>query len=86
MWKAVSRTNGEFVALKKIFDPFQNATDAEHTYREICFLKELGPHENIIHLYYVMKLNDDDKDIYLVSEYMGTFFFFRMILRLFVVF
>ncbi len=73
MWKAVSRTNGEFVALKMFLDPFQTATDVEHTYREICFSKELGPHENIVRLYEVMKTNDED--IYLVSEYMGTFFF-----------
>lgn len=36
------------VALKKIFDAFQNATDAQRTFREIMFLQELSNHENII--------------------------------------
>lgn len=29
------------MALKKIFDAFQNATDAQRTFREIMFLYEL---------------------------------------------
>ena len=29
VWKAVDRRTGETVALKKIFDAFQNATDAQ---------------------------------------------------------
>lgn len=29
------------VALKKIFDAFQNATDAQRTFREVMFLQEL---------------------------------------------
>ena len=29
----------EAVALKKIFDAFQNATDAQRTFREIMFLQ-----------------------------------------------
>ena len=30
---------GEIVALKKIFDAFSNATDAQRTYREVMFLQ-----------------------------------------------
>ena len=30
---------GEIVALKKIFDAFTNATDAQRTYREVMFLQ-----------------------------------------------
>lgn len=71
VWKALDRKTNQPVALKKIFDAFQNATDAQRTYREIVFLRELGRHENIIHLIEVMKA-DNDKDIYLVFEYMGT--------------
>lgn len=59
------------MALKKIFDAFQNATDAQRTFREIMFLQELNAHhhENIIRLLNVLKA-DNDKDIYLVFEYM----------------
>ncbi len=59
------------VALKKIFDAFQNSTDAQRTFREIMFLQELNAthHENIIRLLNVLKA-DNDRDIYLVFEYM----------------
>ena len=56
--------------MKKIFGAFQNATDAQRTFREIIFLQELADHENIITLLDVMKA-DNDKDIYLLFEYMG---------------
>jgi serine/threonine protein kinase len=59
------------VALKKIFGAFQNATDAQRTFREIIFLQGLVDHENIVTLLDVLKA-DNDKDIYLVFEYMGT--------------
>ena len=36
------------MALKKIFDAFQNATDAQRTFREIMFLQEMANHENIV--------------------------------------
>lgn len=48
MWRAVDRRNGEAVALKKIFDAFSCATDAQRTFREIMFLQELSDHSNII--------------------------------------
>lgn len=71
VWKAVDRTTRRTVALKKIFDAFQNNTDAQRTFREIMFLQELNAHhhENIIRLLNVLKA-DNDKDIYLVFEYM----------------
>jgi mitogen-activated protein kinase 15 len=59
------------VALKKIFDAFQNATDAQRTYREIMFLRELAGHDNIVQLLDVMKA-DNDRDIYLVFEFLET--------------
>ena len=43
------------VALKKIFDAFQNSTDAQRTYREIVFLQQFRGHENIIRLEEVLK-------------------------------
>jgi mitogen-activated protein kinase 15 len=59
------------VALKKNFDAFQNSTDAQRTYREIMLLQELNGHENIIRLLNVIKA-ENDKDIYLIFEYMET--------------
>jgi mitogen-activated protein kinase 15 len=59
------------VALKKIFDAFQNATDAQRTFREIEFLQEMNGQDNIIQLLDVLKA-DNDKDIYLVFEFMET--------------
>ena len=45
------------VALKKIFDAFQNATDAQRTFREISFLQQMDGHENIVQLYNVLKVS-----------------------------
>ena len=50
VWKAIDKRTKEIVALKKNFDAFQNATDAQRTFREIIFLQELAGHENIIRL------------------------------------
>ena len=72
VWKALDKKTGETVALKKIFDAFQNATDAQRTFREIMFLQEFHDHENIIKLLNVHRA-ENDRDIYLVFEYMGNF-------------
>lgn len=71
VWKAVDKKTRDVVALKKIFDAFQNATDAQRTFREIMFLQELNNHENIIRILNVLKA-ENDRDIYLVFEYMET--------------
>eukprot|EP00916_Digyalum_oweni_P021993 GHVL01036448.1.p1 GENE.GHVL01036448.1~~GHVL01036448.1.p1 ORF type:complete len:521 (+),score=73.69 GHVL01036448.1:100-1662(+) len=71
VWKSIDKRTGEIVALKKIFDAFQNATDAQRTFREIMFLQELNGHENIVKLLNVLKA-DNDKDIYLVFDFMET--------------
>lgn len=71
MFKAVDKKTHEIVALKKNFDAFQNSTDAQRTYREIMLLQELNGHENIIRLLNVIKA-ENDKDIYLIFEYMET--------------
>uniref|UniRef100_A0A4W4GAI4 Mitogen-activated protein kinase 15 n=1 Tax=Electrophorus electricus TaxID=8005 RepID=A0A4W4GAI4_ELEEL len=71
VWKAVDRRTGETVAVKKIFDAFRNRTDAQRTFREIMFLQEFGGHANIIKLLNVIRAQND-KDIYLVFEYMDT--------------
>ncbi|XP_030644997.1 mitogen-activated protein kinase 15 [Chanos chanos] len=71
VWKAKDRSTGETVAVKKIFDAFRNRTDAQRTFREIMFLQEFGAHPNIIKLLDVIRARND-KDIYLVFEYMDT--------------
>ncbi|KAK2145223.1 hypothetical protein LSH36_694g01022 [Paralvinella palmiformis] len=71
VWKAIDKRTGEVVALKKIFDAFRNQTDAQRTFREIMFLQEFGDHPNIVKLHNVLKA-ENDKDIYLVFEFMDT--------------
>ncbi|XP_038159150.1 mitogen-activated protein kinase 15 isoform X1 [Cyprinodon tularosa] len=71
VWKAADRQTGETVAVKKIFDAFRNRTDAQRTFREIMFLQEFGDHPNIIKLLNVIRAQND-KDIYLIFEYMDT--------------
>ena len=71
VWRAQDKKTKDVVALKKIFDAFQNSTDAQRTFREIEFLKQMNGHEHIITLTNVLKA-DNDRDIYLVFEYMET--------------
>mmetsp|Transcript_14170 Transcript_14170/g.48009 ORF Transcript_14170/g.48009 Transcript_14170/m.48009 type:complete len:369 (+) Transcript_14170:62-1168(+) len=71
VFRAVDRKTRNVVALKKIFDAFQNATDAQRTFREIMYLQELAAHDNIIRLQNVHKA-ENDRDIYLVFDYMET--------------
>ena len=71
VWKAIDKRTKEIVALKKNFDAFQNATDAQRTFREIIFLQELTGHENIIRLQNVVRA-ENDRDIYLVFDFMDT--------------
>ncbi len=71
VWKAIDKKTKEIVALKKNFDAFQNATDAQRTFREIIFLQELTGHDNIIRLLNVIRA-ENDRDIYLVFDYMDT--------------
>ena len=71
VWKGKSRRSGRVVAVKKIFDAFRNKTDAQRTFREIVFLKEFRDHPNIIRLLNVHRA-DNDKDLYLVFEFMNT--------------
>jgi len=71
VFKAKDKKTNEIVALKKCFDAFQNVTDSQRTYREIMILQEINGHENFIRLLNVIK-SENDKDIYLVFEYMET--------------
>ncbi len=38
VWKAVDKKSKTVVALKKVFDAFHNAVDAQRTFREVMFL------------------------------------------------
>lgn len=72
VWKCEDKENGnQVIALKKIFSAFQNATDAQRTFREIIFLQALSDHDNIVTLLDVINAHND-KDIYLVFEFMET--------------
>ncbi|RLN49192.1 hypothetical protein BBJ29_003706 [Phytophthora kernoviae] len=71
VWKAIDKNNRQVVALKKCFDAFRNATDAQRTFREVMYLQELHGHSNIIRLLNVVKA-DNDRDIYLVFDFMET--------------
>jgi len=71
VFKCVDKKTKSVVALKKIFDAFQNATDAQRTFREIMYLQAMTGHENIIRLQNVLKA-ENDRDIYLVFDFMET--------------
>lgn len=73
VFQAVDKKTKQVVALKKIFDAFQNATDAQRTFREIMYLQELNGAEGIIRLQNVLKA-ENDADIYLVFDYMVIIF------------
>jgi mitogen-activated protein kinase 15 len=69
VWKALDKKYKQVVAVKKVFDAFHNATDAQRTYREVIFLQELNGHENIIRLRNIIKA-ENNKDLYLVFDHM----------------
>jgi len=69
VWKALDKKYKQIVAVKKVFDAFHNATDAQRTYREVIFLQELNGHENIVRLRNIIKA-ENNKDLYLVFDHM----------------
>lgn len=58
------------MALKKVFDAFHNATDAQRTFREVMFLQEMA-HDNVIRMTNIHKA-DNNKDLYIVFDFMET--------------
>jgi mitogen-activated protein kinase 15 len=50
VWKVSEKSTKKVFALKKIFEAFQHATDAQRTFREISILKKIK-HKNVIRLY-----------------------------------
>ena len=71
VWKAKNKKSGQLVALKKVYDAFQNSTDAQRTYREVMYLQHLNGHENIIRLLSIIRAYNN-KDLYLVFDLMET--------------
>lgn len=71
VWRVMDKQTQQVVALKKVFGAFQNATDAQRTYREITFLQQLKNHPYIVGLLSVHRA-ENDTDIYLVFECMET--------------
>ncbi|KAG5181216.1 mitogen-activated protein kinase [Tribonema minus] len=71
VWKATEKRSRCVVALKKCFDAFRNATDAQRTFREIMYLQALSGHDNIIRLQHVIKA-ENGRDIYLTFDHMET--------------
>ena len=51
VWKVTANDRGnDTFALKKVFEAFQHATDAQRTFREISILKKIE-HPNIVKLF-----------------------------------
>ena len=71
VWKAQDKQTKKIIALKKVYDAFQNSTDAQRTYREVMYLQHLNGHENIIRLLSIIRA-DNNKDLYLVFDLMET--------------
>jgi mitogen-activated protein kinase 15 len=71
VWKARNLKTGQLVALKKVYDAFQNSTDAQRTYREVMYLQYLNGHDNIIQLFSIHQAYNN-RDLYLVFDLMET--------------
>jgi mitogen-activated protein kinase 15 len=66
VWRAIDRQTKQSFALKKIFDAFQNSTDAQRTYRELTLLGQLD-HPHIVKLHKAIRAKNN-RDLYLVFE------------------
>ena len=71
VWKVRDKKDSKIYALKKIYDAFYNEVDAQRTYREVMYLRELKDHKNIIRLEEVIPAINN-KDLYLVFECMDA--------------
>ena len=67
VWKAVDKLTHQTVALKKIFGAFRNSTDAQRTFREISFLRQMQGNPHIVELLAVYKAVNN-LDLYVVFE------------------
>jgi hypothetical protein len=48
VWKAIEKRTRRVIALKKCYDAFRGATDAQRTYREVMYLTLLAGHDNLV--------------------------------------
>lgn len=71
VYKVVCKESNTVLALKKNFDCYRVASDAQRTYREVVFLKAMRQYENIVKLVGVYSA-ENKKDLYLTFEYMPT--------------
>lgn len=62
------RVSRQTLVLKKIFDAFQNQTDAQRTYREVNYLLNFPDSRYVVNLKNIYKANNR-MDLYLVFEY-----------------
>lgn len=67
VFKAVDKVTHQQVALKKIFGAFRNSTDAQRTFREISFLKQMEGNPRIVELLAVHRATNNN-DLYVVFE------------------
>jgi mitogen-activated protein kinase 15 len=70
VWKVIDKKRKKVYALKKVFDAFQNLTDAQRTFREVMFLQSIK-HPNIVRITRLFK-SDKTRDIYIVFQFMET--------------
>jgi len=71
VWKVRNKSSRRFCALKKMYQCFRNAEDAQLVYRELMYLHEFKGHDNIVLLKEVIG-DKTTNDIYLSFEYMGA--------------
>jgi mitogen-activated protein kinase 15 len=71
VWKVLDKVLHRAVALKKIFGAFRNPTDAQRTYREIAFLKQMVGDARVVELLAVFRANNN-YDLYVVFELLET--------------
>ena len=71
VWKVREKSSRKFIAMKKMYQCFRNAEDAQLTYRELMYLHEFKGHDNII---YLKELIGDKttSDIWCSFPYMGA--------------
>lgn len=71
VWKALKKSNQHVVALKKIFDAFQNKTDSQRTFREVMILHHLRDHPHVVRLLSAIRAKNR-LDLYLTFEYLPS--------------
>jgi mitogen-activated protein kinase 15 len=71
VWKVRDKASRKFRALKKMYQCFRNAEDAQLTYRELMYLNEFKGHDNIILLKEIIG-DKTSNDVWCSFEYMGA--------------